>query len=755
MRKCRDSDFRIPILFARLGSRSRAGFIGLISCLVFSVFPACAETLHLYSGNITAFYDTQTASVQLKDGSTGKCWDLGIPVVVLNNGQSTPVTPEPTGQRTAGALEFKDRNAGLLFSITLTSGQFPRLLYKVEGLEDNPSIKEVNLLSHALPFNGKGSGYYAIPARMGILVDPLNAKSGQSRYRAYQVSRGYSMAMLGAVDQKDQNSSLLIYWNSPDVSILTDAGADPVPHLTTSIALEPGADTVYLEPLGPGSYVTIAKAYRSVAKREGLLETIAQKEARNPKIAALVGAPDFKRMVYEQRMARDGSGRETTILDSTFAEEAALAQHLKNDVGIDHALMVLEGWNRAGYDNQLPDILPAAAPAGSNAGLTACSDTVREQGWLFGLHDNYQDMYRNAPSWNPYYIIKRKDGSLMNGNFWAGGQAYFICSLESPTLLDRPQNFPAVLQLFHPDAYFLDTVFASPLRFCYDPHHPTGRLQDMHARQSLCDAVRSRGVLFGSEEGNEYGVAHADYFEGMMSQKTGSNHPGAEEVIPLFEMVYGDAIPIYTHQSDKLSPEQPEQFLDHVLFAEMPVYYTPSHSYWGSHTFLYTGRPGTRAAQLVFAQGDVASNRVDSFIRNTYEVLRPLSLVTVNEPMTDHRFLTADHSVEMSRFGNDTTIVVNYGDAPYKDATADLPPYGFYIDSPEYQAFYASRFHAMIFTEPTMMTVFCGSQERGMGASPDQAAHACRIFHAFGDTHVQIFGNSRPLLNSSVTYLTQ
>ena len=702
---------------------ARLSFFAAVICIL--ALSASAQSLRLQSGAVTAVLDAQTGALDLTDGSTGKTWALGIPSVVPVEGEPAPVVPEQAGRAADGSLHFKDRNTGLLFALSLTPGSMPRLKYTVQGLDRATSTKEIDLLSEALPLEG-AADYYAIPSRMGILVDPLHAKPGQSRYDAYQVSHGYSMAMLGAVDQ---GSALLVYWNSPDVSILTNASADPAPRLTSSFALQAGADTLYVEPLGHGNYVSIAKAYRAVAEQEGLVKTIAQKEAIHPKIAALVGDPDFKLMVYEQRMARDGSGHVTTVLDSTFADEAALANHLKTDVGIDHALMVLEGWNRAGYDNQLPDILPAAAPAGGNAGLSACSQQVRKQGWLFGLHDNYQDMYRNAPSWNPFYIIKRKDGSLMKGGFWAGGQAYFICALESVNLLSRPQNFPGVLQLFHPDAYFLDTVYASPLRFCYDPSHPTNRLQDMQGRQALCDAVRQKDVLFGSEEGNEQGVAHADYFEGMLSQKTRSHEPGAEVVIPLFEMVYGDSIPIYTHQSDKLAPEQPEQFLDLVLYAEMPNYYTPSHIYWGSHIFVYGGRPGTKSSQLVFAQGTVASNRVDSFIRNTYEVLRPLSLETVNEPMTDHRFLTEDHSVEMSRFGNDTSIVVNYGDTEFRDGTADLPPYGFYIDSPDYQAFYALRFHTMTFTKPTMMTVLCGKQESGMAALRKVQSHAGSFTH--------------------------
>jgi hypothetical protein len=157
---------------------------------------------------------------------------------------------------------------------------------------------------------------------------------------------------------------------------------------------------------------------------------------------------------------------------------------------------------------------------------------------------------------------------------------------------------------------------------------------------------------------------------------------------------------------------------------------------------------------LVFSQATVASNRVDSFIRNTYEVLRPLSLETVNEPMTDHSFLTADHTVEMSRFGKDTSIVVNYGDTEFKNRIADLPPHGFYVDSPDYQAFYATRFHTMTFTKPTMMTVLCGKKEDAMVQSP-RNEKSCRVFHAFGDSHIKLFGNDLDLGDSNLRYISK
>ena len=117
----------------------------------------------------------------------------------------------------------------------------------------------------------------------------------------------------------------------------------------------------------------------------------------------------------------------------TFQECAELAEHFAKDLGIDRALLVLNGWINGGYDNRHPDVLPAAPEIGGDQGLIEASRRVHAlgKGWVFGLHDNYQDFYKNAASWNEDYIMKNPDGSLHAGGEWAGGQAYLICSRKS------------------------------------------------------------------------------------------------------------------------------------------------------------------------------------------------------------------------------------------------------------------------------------------------------------------------------------
>ena len=173
-------------------------------------------------------------------------------------------------------------------------------------------------------------------------------------------------------------------------------------------------------------------------------------------------------------------------------------------------------------------------------------------------------------------------------------------------------------------------------------------------KQQLCDYLRGQFGLFGSEEGREWGVAHADYFEGLMSHRTHFQQPNDTDIIiPLFELVYGDAIAIYAHQSDRPRPDNPDYILDHILYAEMPVYNFGNHRYWTRPTG-FQAAGGRRSPVSVRAQS--RNGLTDGFIKNTYEVLSPLNRLTALMPMTDHRFLSANRKAESTRFGKDVDI---------------------------------------------------------------------------------------------------
>ena len=666
------------------------------------------------------------ASIRLLDKSSGVVWTLNPPQVLLKDKRTLLCRPADGILRQGDALRFR-AEPGLEFQL--------RLIEQPAAVEysftPGPEVDEVLLLNKSLPVEPGEQNYYAVPHRLGVLLPVEGDKPYRRRMRAYETGSGYSMAMFGAVKE---GSALLASWEDVYTEILVDYAVEPRPQLTAGLAMRRSAHSMRLQPLGRGGYVEIAKAYRPIARQRGFLKTLAEKMRENPAVARFFGAADFKPFAFVRNVPNtrwNKTDKEVLRISFTFEECAQLAEHFKNDLGIDRALLVLNGWINGGYDNRHPDILPAAPEIGGNEGLAACARRVKALGgWVFGLHDNYQDMYRDAPSWDESYIMRNPDGSLGQGGVWAGGLAYLICSKKSLELAARPQNLLSVKTLFAPPLYFSDTVFAAPPYECFDPNHPLTLADDIRYKQQLCDSMRKMFGLFGSEEGREWAVPHADYFEGLMSHRTRFQRPNDTDiVIPLFELVYGDAIPIYTHQSDRPRPDNPVYILDHILYAEMPVYYFGNHRYWLDPDQDFRPRASVES-RLVFARGG-RFNLIDQFIKNTYEVLSPLGRVTALLPMTEHRFVTRDRQVEATRFGADVEITVNYGPSDYSAAHAVLPQYGFLIESPTLVAFYARSYRSMRYSEPTLAVL------RSLDGRPLDSSRRLRIYRGFGDRRIE------------------
>ena len=602
------------------------------------------------------------------------------------------------------------------------------------SVKPSGDVEEVFLLDKGLTLESGDQNYYAIPHRLGILVPVEGEESYTRRFPAYTTGSGYSMAMAGAVKE---GSGLLLHWEDAYTEIVVDyapkEGEDGSSTLTMGLGLRNSARLIRMQPLGTASYVEIAKAYRPVARQRGFLKTLEEKVAANPDVEKFFGSADFKPFAYMPLVPNtrwNKTDKEVVEFRFSFDECVQLARHFKNDLGIERSLLVLNGWINGGYDNLHPDILPAAKMMGGNKGLARCSKRVKELGWVFGLHDNYQDMYKEAKSWDESYLVKKADGTPRQGGIWAGGQCWLICSRAARDLASRPQNVPGVVKLCSPDLYFSDTIFATGLFECSDPNHPTTKNDDILYKQKLCDYMREQVGMFGSEEGREWGVPHSDYFEGLMSHKTGFNvrREPPDIIVPLFHMVYGDCIPIYTHQSDRPRPDDPDKILHHVLYAEMPVYRFGEHIYWKDPTQEYEVRDESRA---LFSQGG-RFNRLDQFIKNTYEFLSPLHKLTALMEMTNHEFLTPDRMVEKTTFGSDVEVVVNYGEKEFAHRDVVLPQWGFLITSPELVAFCARSFRGVEYPEPTLFVI--NSQD----GKPLGESGKIRVYRGFGGDTVLV-----------------
>lgn len=543
--------------------------------------------------------DRTSGAWALVDKATGVVWTSDpararFGEVLLENRQSDrsavwridrfdEVTATPESLRLVTRPLVDGQSAGVTVTFTATPVLHPdgvKLAYDSECAGEW-QVAQVRLLDHALTVTDAEAGCLYVPHRLGIEVPAGKGLPHDARWRTYD---GLSMAMCGAVKE---GSALLVNWDNvdtrltasttwPDLALVPGRRACDV-----SLAIDAAAGECTIHPLGRGGYVEIARAYRPLAKAKGWLATWAEKRERFPSVDRLFGASNFKPFVLSRvmpgsRFSRDG--KEHSHRSFTFDEVAACAEHWRNDLEIDRAYVVLAGWINGGYDVRHPDVLPAAPECGGNQGLAEAARRIKACGYLFGLHDNYQDMYEDAPSWGQQWLNKNSRGVAKKGGNWNGGQAWQVCAVKQVELAARPEtNLPKIAELFGPTIYFIDTVFAWPLVTCEDPAHPMTRHDDLVWKSKLCLLAKRYFGLFGSEEGREWAVPCADYLEGIFGHQTDSP-PG--DVIPLFPLVYSDCVQIMTHQGNRIGPGDEKKMADHVLFAEMPLPRFGGPQYW-------------------------------------------------------------------------------------------------------------------------------------------------------------------------------
>ena len=454
------------------------------------------------------------------------------------------------------------------------------------------SIESIRLLDDALSVTRADTGYVVVPVREGMLIPADSKLTFTHRFDTFAYE-GCHMEMFGLVKN---GAAALVSWHDPYIALelksqMTNKVDTATQVLSPSLILRKTAKSFRVQFLGKGDYVAIADAYRPIAEKKGWRVTWDKKLKEYPERAKLFGAINFKLWSTLTRTMNEDSTQEVSSrVNWTFDEAAQIAEHLKKDLKLDKVFFLMGGWIHRGYDNQHPDILPTAPECGGDAAFSNACQRIRQLGYLVGLHDNYQDMYRDAPSWDESYLMKNADGKPARGGKWAGGYAWLTCSQKAVELAKRPQNLPAVKKLSQADAYFIDTTYAAGLMECFDPKHPLTRWDDMKWKQAISDYGREVFGIFGSECGREWAIPHSDFFEGLTGVSGGFYHDAnlttklGATVIPLFELVYRDCIAMYGKYG--YDPARSAEYVLHHISIARPLNYhsIPSHLYWKEET---------------------------------------------------------------------------------------------------------------------------------------------------------------------------
>jgi hypothetical protein len=536
----------------------------------------------------------RSGSWRVVDLDTGETWDGGL----LQGGAGWADFQADNRRKrawltTANSAEVS-HNA---ITVTYKPHQLPQVRCTFRLCEDGRSVEfslaadkseewrlvAASMVDNCLPVTDVDEGHVFAPIYNGWDYHAKSAMMFSHGGRSFTPEATFQMLGL-----KRNDSAAMLTWNDcyGHYRVCSIVGpTSPIPAaqaILTSLWTQRPPQSWRLSVLGRGSYSEICQAYRQVARERGFLKTWQEKWADRPGARLLAGAADMKPFVLSRSVPGtryNPDTKERVHVGYTFDQAADMAEHWKKDLGLDRILFVLAGWIHRGYDNQHPDILPAAPECGGNDGLAECSRRVKALGYLFGLHDNYQDLYPDAPSFDLRYTIKSPDGKPRWGGEWAGGRCYLICSKAGLELARR--NLPEVKRLFEPTIYFTDTTFAAPLYECADPNHPADLCDDMHYKSALAQYCQEVFGGHGSEHGWEWAVPVTDYFEG---NSYASHHSGIGakdgHAIPMLELIYHDCVAVYAHQGWRTGPTDDTAILRYLVVARMPLYSFGGPRYW-------------------------------------------------------------------------------------------------------------------------------------------------------------------------------
>ncbi|MBN2450075.1 MAG: hypothetical protein JXR77_06780 [Lentisphaeria bacterium] len=173
----------------------------------------------------------------------------------------------------------------------------------------------------------------------------------------------------------------------------------------------------------------------------------------------------------------------------TFEGDGENLLNLK-DQGVDHLAVLSHVWQRHGYDVKLPDHLPANPAFGGDAGMAAFGRAANACGYVWALHENYIDLYPDAPSYDPSARVLREDGTPSPAWYNAGTKVQSFGLKCNRALGYARENAPEIHRRFGTNAAYLD------VHTCVPPWHQL----DHEAGQTLAAMalakVRFDGELF-------------------------------------------------------------------------------------------------------------------------------------------------------------------------------------------------------------------------------------------------------------------
>ncbi len=348
----------------------------------------------------------------------------------------------------------------------------------------------------------------------------------------------------------------------------------------------------------------------------------------------------------------------------SYAGDTAKLRELK-DNGVDHLAIIQHVWQRYGYDVKLPDHIPANPRYGDDADLVQFGRTANACGYIWSLHENYIDLYPDAPSYDASARVIKSDGSPSPAWFNQSTQVQSYGLKSNRALGYAIQNSPEIHRRYGTTAAYLD------VHTCVPPWHQLDHEAGQPRAAMALGKVKFDAKLFQFERdthgGPLFGEGNNHFYWAGLCDGVEAQIAGGEDHSPLLDF---DLL--------KLHP----QMVNHGMGYYERWFRQGRSAQWGVDVGSVEQLDKYRAMELAYGHAGFIGNRlthnVSSVIREhhlmhpvqrLYAKARPVEILYAVEG----EFVTAsvalvvgDTSRQRIRYNNGLTLWVNWNTTPWK-----------------------------------------------------------------------------------------
>ncbi|MHB8996532.1 MAG: DUF5696 domain-containing protein [Armatimonadota bacterium] len=217
----------------------------------------------------------------------------------------------------------------------------------------------------------------------------------------------------------------------------------------------------------------------------------------------------------------------------TYQGDAENLRELK-DNGVDNLAIINHNWQRYGYDQKLPDHVPANPQYGGDEGMKEFGRAANECGYVWSLHENYIDMYPDAPSFDPSAIVLRPNGSRSLAWYHPGTkvQSFGLKCNRAKEFAEK--NAPYIHKTYGTSAAYLD------VHTCVSPWHQLDHEASQPMAAMALAKVKYDGELFDymgqTHEGPLFGEGNRQFYWAGKCDGVEAQVDGGEDHAPFLDL---------------------------------------------------------------------------------------------------------------------------------------------------------------------------------------------------------------------------